>query len=171
MTDTQQASRSESAVETNGLNTAPSLAGCSAAPPSTHTAEDQGLSNRPILAPGEHPSKANLAIGGNGQAEDLDKDSPQIHRFDPNFTQNVINATGPKASPRLRKVMGSLIRHIHDFARENEVTVDEWMAGVEMVSMTPPQSKATLTLFIARSMSQGVCLPPFVTKVSSSAMS
>ncbi|OCL06704.1 aromatic compound dioxygenase [Glonium stellatum] len=56
------------------------------------------------------------------------------HKFDPNFTQNVINATGPKASPRMRKVMASLIQHIHDFARENEITVDEWMAGVELMN-------------------------------------
>ena len=55
------------------------------------------------------------------------------HRFDPNFTQAVINATGPKASPRVRKLTASLIQHIHDFARENELTVDEWMAGLELV--------------------------------------
>jgi catechol 1,2-dioxygenase len=55
------------------------------------------------------------------------------HKFDPNFTQNVINATGPKCTPRLRKVMASLIQHIHDFARENEITVDEWMAAVNFV--------------------------------------
>ena len=56
------------------------------------------------------------------------------HKFDPNFTQNVISATGPRASQRMRKVMASLIQHLHDFARENEITVDEWMAGVELVS-------------------------------------
>lgn len=55
-------------------------------------------------------------------------------KFDPNFTKNVIAAMGPKTSPRMRQVMGSLIQHIHDFARENEITVDEWMAGVELVS-------------------------------------
>ncbi|CZT43524.1 probable catechol 1,2-dioxygenase [Rhynchosporium secalis] len=55
-------------------------------------------------------------------------------RFDPNFTQNVIDATGPKATPRMRKVMGSLIKHVHDFARENELTIDEWMAGVAMMN-------------------------------------
>lgn len=38
------------------------------------------------------------------------------------------------ASPRMRKVMASFIRHIHDFARENELTVEEWMAGVEMIN-------------------------------------
>jgi catechol 1,2-dioxygenase len=57
------------------------------------------------------------------------------HKFDPNFTQNVIKAIGPKAAPRARQVIGSLIQHLHDFARENEITVDEWMAAVNFVSM------------------------------------
>ena len=117
----------------NESNAAAGLVECRAKTPSTQTAEDQELSNGSILAPEKLSSKANLAIRGNGQAEDLNKGSPHTHRFDPNFTQNVINATGPKASPRLRKVMGSLIQHVHDFARENEVTVEEWMAGLEMV--------------------------------------
>jgi len=55
-------------------------------------------------------------------------------RYDPTFTQRVIDATGPKASPRMRQVMSSLIRHVHDFARENEITVDEWMEGVELLN-------------------------------------
>lgn len=56
------------------------------------------------------------------------------HKFDPNFTQSVINATGPKATPRVRQLTASLIQHLHDFARENELTVDEWMAGVELMN-------------------------------------
>ncbi|MCJ1442005.1 MAG: hypothetical protein MMC23_002497 [Stictis urceolatum] len=55
-------------------------------------------------------------------------------RFDPNFTNNVINAIGPATSPRNREVLGSLIRHIHDFAREVELTVDEWMTGVRFMN-------------------------------------
>ncbi len=54
--------------------------------------------------------------------------------FDPNFTQHVIRVMGPKSSPRMRQVMASLIRHVHDFARENELTVDEWRKGVELIS-------------------------------------
>lgn len=82
------------------------------------------------LAPEEHRADGdsqNGAVTGDTKQ--------QSSKFDPNFTQNVINATGPKASPRIRKVFASLIQHLHDFARENEVTVDEWMAGVEMVSV------------------------------------
>jgi len=59
---------------------------------------------------------------------------PSDSRFDPDFTQHVIDATGPKATPRMRKVMSSLMQHVHDFARENELTVDEWMAGVELLN-------------------------------------
>lgn len=55
------------------------------------------------------------------------------HKFDPNYTDLVINATGPKASPRMRKVIPGLIRHLHDFCREEEITIDEWMAAVNFV--------------------------------------
>lgn len=56
------------------------------------------------------------------------------HRFDPTFTQKVIDATGPKTSPRMREVMTSLIQHLHDFAREVELTVDEWTEGVALLN-------------------------------------
>jgi catechol 1,2-dioxygenase len=55
-------------------------------------------------------------------------------RFDPNFTQHVIETTGPKTSARNREVLGALIRHLHDLAREIELTVDEWMLGVHFVN-------------------------------------
>ena len=80
------------------------------------------------LAPEDANSKADLnGVNGNSTS----KDSASL--FDPNFTQNVINSTGPKTSPRLRKIVTSLIQHIHDFARENELTIEEWMAGVDFV--------------------------------------
>lgn len=56
------------------------------------------------------------------------------HRFDSNFTDHIIDSMGPRASPHLRQLMVSLIRHVHDFARENELTVDEWMAGVQFIN-------------------------------------
>lgn len=59
------------------------------------------------------------------------KKKPQ---YDPDFTANVIAATGPKTSPRMRQVITSLIQHVHDFARENDVTVSEWMQGVEFLN-------------------------------------
>jgi len=52
---------------------------------------------------------------------------------------------GPETSPRLRKVLGSLIQHIvhprlaitnlkHDFTRENQITVEEWMQGMQLIN-------------------------------------
>jgi len=59
---------------------------------------------------------------------------PAQHRFDPTFTETVINATGPKTSPRMREVMTCMIKHLHDFAREIELTVDEWTEGVALIN-------------------------------------
>jgi len=55
-------------------------------------------------------------------------------KYDQSFTQNVINSMGPNTAPRTREVLGSLFRHIHDFAREVELTVDEWMMGVKFIN-------------------------------------
>lgn len=57
----------------------------------------------------------------------------KAHKFNPNFTQQVLAATGQNVNPRVKQLTHSLIQHLHDFARENELTVDEWMAGVELV--------------------------------------
>ncbi|OAQ66086.1 catechol dioxygenase [Pochonia chlamydosporia 170] len=50
------------------------------------------------------------------------------------FTQNVIDSMGANTNPRLREVMSALIKHVHDFAREVQLTTDEWMAGVQMIN-------------------------------------
>lgn len=64
----------------------------------------------------------------------LDKDKMATHRFDPDFTDNVIKSMGPNTPARFREVMTNLIRHLHDFARESNLTVDEWMTGVNMIN-------------------------------------
>lgn len=55
-------------------------------------------------------------------------------RFDPNFTQGVIDAIGPNVTPRYRLLFSCLIKHIHDFAREVELTNDEWLTGVRFLN-------------------------------------
>lgn len=77
----------------------------------------------------EHGSTNGVTNGTNGASGS----TTGVSRFDPTFTDKVINATGPKANPRLRKVMASLTRHLHDFCRENEITIDEYMAGIDLV--------------------------------------
>lgn len=70
--------------------------------------------------------------GGKGPVANASLKGPA--RFDPTFTQKVIESMGPKTSPRMREVMSVLIPHLHDFAREVELTVDEWMAGVQLIN-------------------------------------
>lgn len=57
--------------------------------------------------------------------------------YDPTFTDRVIAATGPEAHPRVAEIMPSLLRHLHHFAREVDLTVAEWSAAVDFVSARP----------------------------------
>lgn len=41
---------------------------------------------------------------------------------------------GPKTTPRNREILTSLIRHLHEFTREVELSIDEWMAAVHWVN-------------------------------------
>jgi catechol 1,2-dioxygenase len=50
------------------------------------------------------------------------------------FTSHVIQAMGPNTTPRMRTVLTSLIQHVHDFAREVNLTTEEWLAGVELIN-------------------------------------
>jgi hypothetical protein len=55
-------------------------------------------------------------------------------KYDPNFTQHCINTIGPKTTPRNRELFSGLIRHLHDWARETELSVDEWLAGTQFLN-------------------------------------
>lgn len=54
--------------------------------------------------------------------------------YDPNLTPSVINAMGPNTPPRARQILSALIRHLHDFAREVDLTWDEWFIGVKFLN-------------------------------------
>ncbi|EFX05025.1 intradiol ring-cleavage dioxygenase [Grosmannia clavigera kw1407] len=55
-------------------------------------------------------------------------------KFDPNFTDHVIGLMSPETTPRNRQILTSLIRHMHDFCREVELTQEEWVIGVNYVN-------------------------------------
>jgi catechol 1,2-dioxygenase len=54
-------------------------------------------------------------------------------KFDPTFTPTVIQTMGPKTSPRAKQVFSALFKHVHDFAREVELTIDEWQMGMQFL--------------------------------------
>lgn len=57
-------------------------------------------------------------------------------QYDPNFTKHVIETCGPKTSPRMLQIFSALARHVHDFAREVDLTPEEWQAGVKFLNET-----------------------------------
>ena len=52
------------------------------------------------------------------------------------LTRQVIASIRKTRNPRLKKVMTSLISHLHDFVREVEPTPDEWMKGIQFLTDT-----------------------------------
>ncbi|MFI5778192.1 dioxygenase [Nocardia sp. NPDC051570] len=47
-----------------------------------------------------------------------------------------VAASFADAPPRLREVMGSLVRHLHAFAGEVRLTEDEWQRGIDFLTRT-----------------------------------
>ncbi|WP_171239193.1 dioxygenase [Ruegeria sp. HKCCA5491] len=47
-----------------------------------------------------------------------------------NITDVFMGYLSKDTDPRMREVMGSLVKHLHDFARETNLTHEEWRAGI-----------------------------------------
>lgn len=47
-----------------------------------------------------------------------------------NITDVFMGYMSAETDPRFREVMGSLVKHLHEFARETQLTHDEWRAGI-----------------------------------------
>jgi len=47
-----------------------------------------------------------------------------------NITDVFMGYVSDETSPRMREIMGSLVQHLHDFARETKLTHEEWRAGI-----------------------------------------
>ncbi|WP_299077469.1 dioxygenase [uncultured Ruegeria sp.] len=47
-----------------------------------------------------------------------------------NITEVFMGYLSKDTDPRMREIMGSLVKHLHDFARETNLTHDEWRRGI-----------------------------------------
>ena len=47
-----------------------------------------------------------------------------------NITDVFMGYLSDKTDPRMREIMGALVQHLHDFARETQLTHEEWRAGI-----------------------------------------
>ncbi|WP_207484430.1 dioxygenase family protein [Arenibaculum pallidiluteum] len=53
-----------------------------------------------------------------------------------NITDVAIERWATCHSPRMREIMTSLVKHLHAFAREVELTHEEWLAGIQWLTRT-----------------------------------
>ena len=75
----------------------------------------------------------------------------------PELTEDVI-ARMAGASPRLGSVMTLLIRHLHSFVREAELTQEEWQTGIEFLTRTGQMCSDTRQEFILLSDILGISM-------------
>ena len=60
--------------------------------------------------------------------------------------------------PRFKRVMTSLIRHLHDFVREVDLTQEEWMATIQFLTDTGKMCTGKRQEFILLSDTLGVSM-------------
>ncbi|MCM4084289.1 dioxygenase family protein [Paractinoplanes hotanensis] len=68
-----------------------------------------------------------------------------------NITDGAVRRWGTAYSPRTAELMTKLVEHLHDFAREANLTPDEWMAAVEWLTRTGQISNEKRQEFILAS--------------------
>lgn len=51
-----------------------------------------------------------------------------------NITENVVTLNNLCSDPRTRFIFERLVHHLHDFARETQLTSDEWMTGINFLT-------------------------------------
>ncbi len=75
-----------------------------------------------------------------------------------NLTDAVLSRLGGDADPRFKRVMTSLVRHLHDFVREVELTEKEWFSAIEFLTATGHACNELRQEFILLSDTLGVSM-------------
>lgn len=65
-----------------------------------------------------------------------------------NITDVFMSYMGDDANPRLAEVMGSLVKHLHAFAKEVNLTHEEWEQGIDFLERTGEISDAERHEFV-----------------------
>ena len=74
------------------------------------------------------------------------------------LTEAVIARLSDKTDPRFRRIMHSLIRHLHGFVREVELTEEEWFEAIKFLTATGQKCDAKRQEFILLSDVLGVSM-------------
>src|SRR5689334_24332787 len=52
------------------------------------------------------------------------------------LTDEALRRWGTARTPRMQELLTGLVRHLHDYAREVNLTEDEWMAAIQWLTRT-----------------------------------
>lgn len=63
-------------------------------------------------------------------------DTTQDRAAEARISAQAVNSFANTENPRLRRIMTSLVQHLHDFARDVELTEEEWFAGISFLTDT-----------------------------------
>jgi hydroxyquinol 1,2-dioxygenase len=74
------------------------------------------------------------------------------------ITQAVVDSFRTTPDPRLKRIMTSLVEHLHDFVRDVELTFDEWQYAIDFLTRTGQTCTATRQEFILLSDTLGVSM-------------
>src|ERR1051325_9466842 len=74
------------------------------------------------------------------------------------ITAEVLRRIGGTPDPRLRRIMGSLVEHLHAFVREVELTEAEWFEAVQFLTDTGQKCSDSRQEFILLSDTLGVSM-------------
>ncbi len=72
------------------------------------------------------------------------------------ITEAVLEQLANTPDPRLKQIMTSLVKHLHEFAREVDLTEDEWFQGIEFLTRTGHTCSETRQEFILLSDTLGL---------------
>jgi catechol 1,2-dioxygenase len=78
--------------------------------------------------------------------------------FTRSITEAVVDSLDGTADPRLREMLGALVRHLHDFVREMEPTMAEWERAIGFLTATGQNCTDTRQEFILLSDVLGVSM-------------
>ncbi len=74
------------------------------------------------------------------------------------MTRNVLESMAQTPDQRLKEIMSSLVRHVHAFIREVELTEEEWMAAIQFLTRTGQMCDEKRQEFILLSDTMGVTM-------------
>lgn len=91
--------------------------------------------------------------------EDLQQGAMGMRNFDEhNITASVIERFGGTPDDRLKRIVTSLVQHLHDFARDVDLSFDEWRAAIDFLTRTGQKCSSTRQEFVLLSDTLGLSM-------------